>query len=54
MELFKNVSIHFFLDIGLKTPMNGRDFIFGYIDTLYCNCHKVNLNCDGPYIDSPD
>ena len=28
--------------------MKGSDFIFDY------KCHKINLNCGGSYVDSPD
>ena len=34
MKLFKNISNHYYLDIELKTSMNGHGFVFGYIDTL--------------------
>ena len=29
-------------------------FIFDYVHLLYDKCHKINLNCGGSYIDSPD
>ena len=54
MNLFKNVSNHFFLNIALKTSMKGSDLIFGYAETLYYKCHKVNLKYGGSYIDSAD
>ena len=34
--------------------MKGSDFIFDCVKLLYCNCHKINLNHGGSYIDSPD
>ena len=34
--------------------MKGSDFVFDYVQLLYYKCHKINLNCDGSYIDSPD
>ena len=34
--------------------MKDRDFVFNYVHLLYYKCHKVNPNCDGSYIDSPD
>ena len=29
-------------------------FVFDYVHLLYYKCHKINPNCDGSYIDSPD
>ena len=37
--------------------MKGSVFVFDYFDyvkLLYYKCHKINLNCCGSYIDSPD
>ena len=34
--------------------MKGSEFIFDYVLLLYYKCHKINLNCGGSYIDSPD
>ena len=34
--------------------MKGSEFIFDYVPLLYYKCHKINLNCGGSYIDSPD
>ena len=34
--------------------MIGSDFTFDGVYLLYYKCHKINPNCDGPYIDSPD
>ena len=34
--------------------MRDSAFIFEYIQLLYYKCHKINLNCGGSYIDSPD
>ena len=34
--------------------MKGSDFYFYYVHLLYFKCHKVNPNCGGSYIDSPD
>ena len=34
--------------------MKGSDFIFDCVNLLYYKCHKINLNCGGSYIDSPD
>ena len=32
--------------------MKGSELIFSYVPLLYKECHKVNLNCGGSYIDS--
>ena len=34
--------------------MKGSDFVFDYVHLLYYKCHKINPNCGGSYIDSPD
>ena len=34
--------------------VKGSKFVFDYIHLLYCKCHKINPNCGGSYIDSPD
>ena len=34
--------------------INGSEFVFDYGHSLYCKCHKINLNCGGAYIGSPD
>ena len=34
--------------------MKGSDFIFDCVHFSYYKYHKVNLNCGGSYIDSPD
>ena len=34
--------------------MQGSKFVFDYVHLLYYKCHKINLNCCGSYIDSPD
>ena len=34
--------------------MRGIEFIFDYVHLLYYKCHKINSNCGGSYIDSPD
>ena len=33
--------------------MKGSEFVFDCIQLLYYECHKINLNCSGSYIDSP-
>ena len=30
------------------------EFVFDYVQLLYYKCHKINANCGGLYIDSPD
>ena len=34
--------------------MKGIEFVFDQIHLLYYKCHKINPNCGGSYIDSPD
>ena len=34
--------------------MKDSEFAFDYVHLLYCKCHKMNPNCDGSYINSPD
>ena len=34
--------------------MKGSDFVFEYVHLLYYECHKINRNRGGSYIDSPD
>ena len=34
--------------------MRGSEFVFDYVDLLYYKCHKINLNCDGSYVDLPN
>ena len=34
--------------------MSCSEFFFDYVQLLYYKCHKINLNLDGSYIDSPD
>ena len=34
--------------------MKGRDFVFNYVYLLYYKCHKINPNCGGWHIHSPD
>ena len=38
---------------GLEESMKGSEFVFESVDLLHYECHKINLNCDGSYIDSP-
>ena len=34
--------------------MKGSECVFDYVHLLYYKCHKINPNCGGSYIDSPD
>ena len=34
--------------------MRGSEFAFDYVHLMYYKCHKINLNCHGSCIDSPD
>ena len=34
--------------------MKGSEFVFDYVQLFCYKCHEINLNCGGPYIDSPD
>ena len=34
--------------------MQGSESVFDYVNLLYYKCHKINPNCGGSYIESPD
>ena len=34
--------------------MKGSELVFDYVHLLYYKCSKINHNCGGSYIDSPD
>ena len=34
--------------------LEGNEFVFDYVHLLYYKCHKINPNCGGSYMDSPD
>ena len=34
--------------------IKGSEFVFDHVHLLYYKCHKINLNCGGSNIDSPD
>ena len=34
--------------------MKETDFVFDYVQLWYYKCYKINPNCGGSYIDSPD
>ena len=40
--------------IGLEKLMKGNEFVFDYVHLLSYKFPKINLNCGGSYIDSPD
>ena len=57
MTLLKNSLIHFIQNIvqdGLETSMKGSVFIFDSVQLMYYKYHKVDFECSGSYIDSPD
>ena len=37
----------------LEEKIKGSEFIFGSVDLLYYKLHKISLNRDGSYTDSP-
>ena len=34
--------------------MKGSEFVFHYVHLFYQNYYRININCDGSYIDPPD
>ena len=34
--------------------MKETDFVFDYVQLWYYKCYKINPNCGGSYVDSPD
>ena len=34
--------------------MKGSEFVFDYVHLMHYKCRKINLNCGGSYIESPD
>ena len=38
----------------LEKSMEGSDFVFDSADLLLYKLHKISLNRDGSYIDSPE
>ena len=51
-ELFQSFLSRY--QIGWEARMKDINFIFDYVHLLYCKCNKMNLNHDGPDIDSLD
>ena len=39
---------------GLQEKLRGSEFLFDSIDLLHYKLHKINLNCRGSHIDSPE
>ena len=42
------------LQKGLKESMTGSEFVFDSVDLLCYKLHKISLNRNGSYIDSPE
>ena len=34
--------------------LKSSEFFFNFVHLLYYKCHKINPNCGGSYVDSPD
>ena len=52
-EIVKELSLKNRYQNNLKS-MKGSEFIFDYVQLKYYNCHKINPNRCGSYLDSPD
>ena len=39
---------------NILESMKGSEFVFDYVQLLYYECHKINPNRCGSYINSPD
>ena len=50
-ELFKSLQNR--SQNNLEESIKGCKFTFDFNHLLYYKCHKINLNCGEPYIDSP-
>ena len=52
--------INFFFELLKRRYQNnlesikGSEFVLDYAQLLYYKCHKINTNCCGLYINSPD
>ena len=51
IELFDSLKNRYQNNLRL---MKGSEFVFDYVHSLYYKCHKINPNCGGSYIDSPN
>ena len=50
-ELFDSLKTRYQKNLE---SIKGREFVFDYVHLLCYNCHKINPDRDGSYIDSPD
>ena len=50
-ELFDSLRIRY---QNYLESMKASDFVFDYVHLMYYNCHRINPNVGGSYIDSPD
>ena len=53
MKLLTNFLSHF-LQGNLETSIKGSEFIFGYVQLVYCKFHKVDFRRGSSNIDSSD
>ena len=53
-ELFKLLKNRYQNNLKSMKSSEGSEFVFDYVHLLYYKCHKINPNCDGSYMDSPD
>ena len=51
-ELFKSLEKRY--QNNLEKKVEGSEFLFDYVLLLYYKCHKINPNCSGSYIGSPN
>ena len=56
MKLLKSFFNHFFnrYQFVLETLMKGSEFIFDRFNLLHYQCHEINMNCGGSYINYLD
>ena len=40
--------------INFQESMKGSELVFNYVSLLCYKCHKINPDCGGLYVDSPD
>ena len=53
-DLFKSLKNRYQNNLKSMKSSEGSEFVFDYVHLLYYKCHKINPNCDGSYMDSPD
>ena len=51
-ELFELLLSRY--QINFQESMKGSEFVFNYVSLLYYKYHKINPNCGGLCVDSPD